>query len=81
MLENQARRQAQNRNDKEVESTLGKWSQAVSLLFDFTFVPEISVIHLIVMFSFPFRGHYSRALTSICSVSWCPFVGNQIETL
>ncbi|XP_050209757.1 protein IQ-DOMAIN 13 isoform X2 [Mercurialis annua] len=28
MLENQARRQAQIRNDKEVESTLGKWSLA-----------------------------------------------------
>ncbi|KDP44236.1 hypothetical protein JCGZ_05703 [Jatropha curcas] len=28
MLENQARRQAQYRNDKEVESTLGKWSLA-----------------------------------------------------
>ncbi|KAE8076635.1 hypothetical protein FH972_015272 [Carpinus fangiana] len=28
MLENQARRQAQFRNDKEVESTFGKWSQA-----------------------------------------------------
>eukprot|EP00257_Ricinus_communis_P022719 XP_015582525.1 protein IQ-DOMAIN 14 [Ricinus communis] len=28
MLENQARRQAQYRNDKEVESTLGKWSMA-----------------------------------------------------
>ncbi|KAL9345313.1 hypothetical protein Peur_062988 [Populus x canadensis] len=27
MLENQARRQAQNRNDKEVDSTLGKWGQ------------------------------------------------------
>lgn len=39
MLENQARRQAQYRNDKETESTLGKWtfSQAVSsssLTFD-----------------------------------------------
>jgi hypothetical protein len=30
MLENQARRQAQFRNDKEVDSTFGKWSQAVS---------------------------------------------------
>ena len=28
MLENQARRQAQFRNDKEVDSTFGKWSQA-----------------------------------------------------
>ncbi|KAG6732273.1 protein IQ-DOMAIN 14-like [Carya illinoinensis] len=28
MLENQTRRQAQFRNDKEVESTFGKWSQA-----------------------------------------------------
>ncbi|KAG5233342.1 calmodulin-binding family protein [Salix suchowensis] len=27
MLENQARRQAQNKNDKEVDSTLGKWGQ------------------------------------------------------
>ncbi|CAK7322498.1 unnamed protein product [Dovyalis caffra] len=27
MLENQARRQSQNKNDKEVDSTLGKWGQ------------------------------------------------------
>ncbi|KAL9379944.1 hypothetical protein Peur_028426 [Populus x canadensis] len=28
MLENQARRQAQNKNDKEVDGTLGKWGQS-----------------------------------------------------
>lgn len=35
MLENQARHQAQYKNDKEVESNFGKWnlSQAVSFLF------------------------------------------------
>ncbi|KAG6752370.1 hypothetical protein POTOM_044594 [Populus tomentosa] len=30
MLENQARHQAQNKNDKEVDGTLGKWGQSVS---------------------------------------------------
>lgn len=34
MLENQARRHAQYKNDKEVGSTLGKWSLAVSPSFD-----------------------------------------------
>jgi hypothetical protein len=34
MLENQARRQAQNKNDKEVDGTLGKWGQSVSPFFD-----------------------------------------------
>jgi hypothetical protein len=39
MLENQARRQAQNRNDKEVDSTLGKWGQLVSPFFARGYVP------------------------------------------
>jgi len=39
MLENQARRQAQNRNDKEVDSTLGKWVQLVSPFFARGYVP------------------------------------------
>lgn len=37
MLESQARRQVQYKNDKEIESTFGKWtlSQAVSFLYQF----------------------------------------------
>lgn len=33
MLENQARRQAQYKNDKEADSTFGKWNHAVSFPF------------------------------------------------
>lgn len=43
MLESQARRQVQYKNDKEIESTFGKWtlSQAVSFLYQFFYCISI----------------------------------------
>lgn len=52
MLESQARRQVQYKNDKDVENTFGKWtlSQAVSS----------SILLLYYMFSFSFAILYAK---------------------
>lgn len=46
MLESQARRQVQYKNDKEIESTFGKWtlSQAVSFLYQFFYCISIQLL-------------------------------------
>lgn len=70
MLENQARRQAQHKNDKEAESTLGKWTFGVSsdflcsqffLLIVFGLRAQNTFKHRLV-----FQKHVSHGPLKIC---------------
>ena len=70
MLENQARRQAQNKNDKEVDGTLGKWGQSVSPFF----------LLMVMFLSIPLRSYMSENLDQCVNQYKLAWVKNKYLT-